>query len=111
MITSLIPEGFKKCTKCLKVKAVGDFPLDHARLSGVKSWCKECANESRRLHYSNNRKHVIEKVRIYQDNKKEILQLKAKDYYEENAEIQNVRSHVNWMENILLDFELGFLNL
>lgn len=41
--TRIIPEGWKICRKCGKLKKVEDFYKNKATVDGLTSYCKECS--------------------------------------------------------------------
>ena len=46
--------GQKRCSKCGEVKPVDCFYKDPKSMSGLRSWCKECARaDKRKWHYVN----------------------------------------------------------
>lgn len=44
-------DQFKRCTKCRLDMPVSEFGRDARRKSGLQSWCRPCANTTRRVRY------------------------------------------------------------
>jgi hypothetical protein len=41
----------QRCSKCGRTKSADEFHRDRLMLSGLRSMCKDCANERDRAHY------------------------------------------------------------
>ena len=52
-----IPPGHKYCPKCKEIKNWSCFSKDRAKVSGLKSWCRECSTIGWRKWYKNNSDH------------------------------------------------------
>lgn len=55
----------KKCTKCNKIKVLGDFHNCSSKKDGKFTWCKECRNKVCHDYYLNNNVLVKEKTNSY----------------------------------------------
>lgn len=82
----IIEEGFKRCSKCGKVKPLSLFYKKKSSKDGLMSYCKECAKamdtQYRKAHKEKKKAYNAE---YYQDNKEAILKQKA-EYYQDNKE-------------------------
>lgn len=70
----VLPEGYKECTLCLKVKKLNCFYPQKGGKHGVKGECKECAKTKRYLYYPHKKKQKYPCIEcgkmIYKKNKK-----------------------------------------
>jgi hypothetical protein len=74
-----IPEGFKKCAKCMEIKPVTEFYVDSSKIDGRRRYCKHCSSQVGRASYRKNKEHVKEYQSKYRVEHKEHL-----DKYREN---------------------------
>jgi hypothetical protein len=73
----------KICTKCKENKQYNEFHKDFYSKSGLKSFCKECANS----YYKNNRKLVSEREKVYRKENFEAIKKRNKSYRLANPEL------------------------
>ena len=92
---SLIPEGFKLCSKCGEEKEVSEFHIDNVQRSGLACSCNKCKKPLHIEYYSNHKEEILEYNKNYRKNeyrknpdKEKSRQLKMSfgitidDYYE-----------------------------
>lgn len=72
----------KKCTKCGKVKDVGEFHKSNCMKDGLRYNCKQC----RQQYQMENKEKISKSRKIYRENNKEIIALKRKQQYQLNKE-------------------------
>lgn len=68
------------CKRCHKNKEHIEenfYKTNNGKLSTI---CKNCIKETRKLHYENNRKRILEEQKIYAENNKERIQNYQKEY-------------------------------
>lgn len=58
-----VPQGFKRCTKCGSVKALGDYHRDKTKADGRHSQCKGCVREAQRHYREANLEQERDRVR------------------------------------------------
>ena len=76
----------KTCTKCGETKPLDDFHRQRSSADGRKAWCRECAAESKRRWYEENRDKVLGyDRRYYEENRDKVLESKRR-WYEENRD-------------------------
>jgi hypothetical protein len=82
--TEIIPEGYKKCCKCEKIKPATTeyFGKSAKAKDGFKYSCKEC----RKSEYMENQEHNIVKNKKRYKEKKEEIAVKNKEYKEKRKE-------------------------
>ena len=72
----------KTCTKCNQSKNTEDFSRDKNRPDGLYPQCRICKSGADKQYYTQNKKKIINSVKSYYENNKDL----KKEYYEENKE-------------------------
>lgn len=68
----------KNCKKCRK-----DFPISYFHKHANR--CKECRSIEERERYRRKRSEILQKVRIYREENKELIKLRAVQKYQSNS--------------------------
>jgi len=105
-------ENVKKCTKCKKIKPLGEFVPSKAGIRGRHSWCRACTNQDSRDRYRKNpekkrerdrryRERNIEKIREYDRNRVRDLveRKKTTDKWRHNNPIRSREIRKKWEKN------------
>ena len=71
----------KKCASCQRVKKASSFAENLNLKSGLDSYCYPCRLQYKKDYYKKNRKHILERSKIYQANNYEQVLKKHKEYY------------------------------
>jgi hypothetical protein len=114
----------KKCSRCKEIKDVGEFNKRKDSKDGYSYWCKLCFSIQHKLTY-NDRKDKIkeyckewyyknydklkeqrvlkkdktkERHKIYYENNKEIIKVKAKNYVENNKDLIKEQRHKHYLK-------------
>lgn len=78
-IKEILPEGFKRCSKCGEVKMVEEFIKSKSRKDGLFSYCKLCNRMLKKDNYVKNKTHVLENNKDwYYKNRDTCLRLASK---------------------------------
>ena len=82
----LIPNNFKCCSKCKKIKPLIDFGNDKSKKDGLSSHCKECKIKVNKLYrqHPEIKKHEKQQQKLYQQStefKKLLSEANKKRYY------------------------------
>lgn len=114
-----IQEGYKKCTKCGKIKSSECFNKSSHSKIGLKPSCKECRKkeyiensqrniEKSRKYYENNKREISIKNKIYKEKHKEWYSEYMKEYYKDNkiAIIENVKTNMYARLKIDVNYKL-----
>lgn len=83
---SLVPNGFKLCTKCKTEKEFSKFPKSKKDKSGLHSYCKSCFNKISKITYRKNRKKILKKCIFYYLEHKDKIKKYSKEYREAHLE-------------------------
>jgi len=94
----ILPEGFKRCSKCGEIKGVGEYHKDGSKKCGVTSYCKICAIANIKIYRDNNKEKVSYKAMAYRKKNKEKISDSAKEYHKQNKEKLSEYSH-NWYKD------------
>jgi hypothetical protein len=79
----------KKCTKCVEIKELNDFPncaKDKKEPGGKKSFCKDCAKKQKQDYYKRNKERINANNRNWSKNNREKENEKGKRLREQNPE-------------------------
>jgi len=88
-----------KCKSCEIEKPVIDFGKDNSKSDGISIYCKICVRLKSKEYKSKNRKKVLAKKKIYNDNNGYVIRLKARynltiDDYKKMVIKQNNRCYI-----------------
>lgn len=86
----LLPEGMRKCTRCVKIMPKEMFYKQAERLSGVTSHCKECTKESQKRRRLERGEDWIRVRRAWEFENAEILREKRREYAFKNRDRRNL---------------------
>lgn len=70
----------KVCSTCKINKSLSDFHKRRQRPSGVASSCKQCRKETERVRYLANRERIIERTHAYNDENRERINARQREY-------------------------------
>jgi hypothetical protein len=84
----------KQCSKCKKIKPIGEFHKHKGGKYGVESFCKEC----RKAYYRNNTEKYKEHQKKYYKKNKEKYYQYSKNWLENNREKAN-KQRREWYKN------------
>lgn len=76
----------KKCSKCGELKPLESFSKDAYKKDGLRSHCRSCGINYSANYYALNKKSIREKMAIYQDSNKIILQKNQRNWQIANKE-------------------------
>ena len=62
---SLVSEAVKRCPKCEQEKFSSAFGKDKSKKTGLSSYCLDCANANRKIHYAKNPAKEKQKLTEY----------------------------------------------
>ena len=70
----ILPEGFARCTRCLQIKASGEFPVRlYRKKNGLASWCRQCNRDFTKENplntILNSSRHTDKSKGMYNDQK------------------------------------------
>lgn len=82
--TTVIPAGYKRCTKCGKIKKLYLFNKNAQAKDNCTCQCKECQKNTAHKSYANN-KHKRTYRKYYQEHK-EAKQAQSRQYYQEHKD-------------------------
>jgi len=78
----ILPEGFKRCSKCGEVKGVGEYSRDKSKRDGLCYYCKICNNE----YYKSNKEKIIEYSKVWAKNNREKVAENLRNFNKKNKE-------------------------
>jgi len=76
----------KQCLKCSVTKAIGLFYLNHTKLDGRHTYCKQCISEYDKKRREDKRDQLKVQRKWYRDNNKEIIAERKKKYSDANKD-------------------------
>ena len=68
MATEIIPNNYKKCTKCGEVKNFSEYNKTNKIVDGHRSRCRVCTSEDSKIYILNNKDKITERGRRYREN-------------------------------------------
>lgn len=74
----------KICSKCKKFKLLCDFPVDKAKASGYRGYCKTCAKIGRKVYYEKNKDRTLKKAQQFYADNREQQKARQKQKYRDN---------------------------
>ena len=84
---SLVSEAVKRCPRCEQEKFSSAFGKDKSKKTGLSSYCLDCVNANRKIHYAKNpakEKHKL--TEYYKFNKEKFRAYSLKALYGVSAE-------------------------
>ena len=91
----------KECSKCKEIKSIDNFAKDINKSDGFYSSCKICNQEYVKNYRNNNKAKIAESKIISVSKKIEHYSNYKNEWYIENKEQLNLKSKLNYQENIL----------
>lgn len=113
VVKAAVADGYKRCTKCEKVKLLTEFTISNGK---PHSWCKDCCRVATKSRYipsprvkaspeelqarkraqdreygRKNRKHRREYRRVYYTKNKELLNQRSREWSARHPEAQKAR--------------------
>lgn len=79
----------KICSKCKLKKSLTEFNKNKNTKDCHTSNCRECIKLTKQIYYQNNKQKVLNKVKHYSEQNKNVIKLKQSEYYNINKESLN----------------------
>ena len=106
-----VPDGYKRCSKCGKVKPFAEFSKDKYKKSGLKSVCKECdVKRQRKYNALNGTDSFGNRVELSEEAKRMTEEDVRRGLYDnEESKVQTFDDEVTvFKANILYQFNNSF---
>ena len=99
MTTEIIPNNYKKCTKCGEVKNFSEYNKTNKIVDGHRSRCRFCTMEDSKRYVFENREKLSEKNKVYRENNIDKIKEKAKEYKANNKEQTSISGKAYYAKN------------